>query len=246
MKKKLNKRLQQLIALVLVAAMLWQTDSLRFFSTAYAAESEIVSGSDGLDMSVEETNIAETETVEEAYVLEELTDKRTMYSKEFLLSNGLHMVTLYGEAVHYEKDGRWADIDNTLKASSTGDEGSYINTEGPLQVRFPQKLSEEKGISVTKDGKTLSFYMTGEIKNIKVNTIATSTELLNGIETQNSLPKYEIVQKQYQPSEVTAGVKKVNLTDLKQELEHKEILQEKLYSRIYSHGRSIVGKRLCI
>ena len=35
---KEKKLLQRMIALVLIAAILWQTDSMRFFSTAYAAE----------------------------------------------------------------------------------------------------------------------------------------------------------------------------------------------------------------
>ena len=34
-------------------------------------------------------------------VIAEIKEKRTEFSKEFLLANGLHMITVYPEAVHY-------------------------------------------------------------------------------------------------------------------------------------------------
>ena len=63
-------------------------------------------------LEIEETLTADTEamlrpqeTAQPAEVVAELTEKRTEYTKEFLLSNGLHMAAVYAEPVHYEKDG---------------------------------------------------------------------------------------------------------------------------------------------
>ena len=42
----------------------------------------------------------------EVAIVQEITENRSEYSKEFLLSNGLHMATVYAEPVHYEKDGK--------------------------------------------------------------------------------------------------------------------------------------------
>ena len=56
---------------------------------------------------------------EEVHIIAELTDKRTEYSKEYLLSNGLHMASVYANAVHYEEDGQWKEIDNTLRVTGT-------------------------------------------------------------------------------------------------------------------------------
>lgn len=53
------------------------------------------------------------EMTEEA-ILEELEEKRNEYSKEFLTDKGNHMAVVYAEAVHYEEDGKWKEIDNSL------------------------------------------------------------------------------------------------------------------------------------
>ena len=84
-------------------------------------------------------------------ILAEVEVKRTEYSKEFVLSNGLHMAQLYGNAVHYEEDGQWLEIDNTLKTTGLGLNGKVTNTQGPWQVSFPQIMGQGSAVSVTKD-----------------------------------------------------------------------------------------------
>ena len=93
-------------------------------------------------------------------VVEEATEKRSEYVKQYKMSNGLFMAAVYPEPVHYEKDGSWADIDNTLQLKS----GAYTNTAGIWDVRFPQQLSKNTQISIAKDGYTLSFGMAGELR----------------------------------------------------------------------------------
>ena len=93
-------------------------------------------------------------------IVEELPGKRTEYSKEFRLSNGLHMAAIYNDPVHYEENGQWKDIDNTLKLSG----GGYTNTAGVWEVSFPQQLSKNNAVTITKDGYTLSFFMTGQLR----------------------------------------------------------------------------------
>ena len=61
----------------------------------------------------------EVKDVEPASIMAEITENRTEFSKEFKLSNGQHMTVVYPEAVHYQKDGQWKDIDNTLTATGT-------------------------------------------------------------------------------------------------------------------------------
>ena len=92
---------------------------------------------------------------------EEITENRTEYIKEYKMPDGLHMAVVYPDAVHYEEDGRWLDIDNTLKATGIGANAVYTNTAGVWDVQFPQSLSAGKPVTVTKDGYTLSFFMAG-------------------------------------------------------------------------------------
>ena len=77
--------------------------------------------------------------ITEVQVLGEEISKRTEYSKDFLLSNGNHVVAVYADPIHYEKDGSWREIDNTLKVSK---EGAYINTAGDWSVVLPQSISK--------------------------------------------------------------------------------------------------------
>lgn len=112
-------------------------------------------------------NISATEQAapieaEEAYIVSEITEKRTEFSKEFQLSNGLRMAAVYADAVHYETENGWEDIDNTLVAKA---DGTYANTAGVWDVRFPSQLTKTKGITIEKDGYTLSFYMAGELNS---------------------------------------------------------------------------------
>ena len=93
-------------------------------------------------------------STEAAQIVAELPEGRTAYSKEYLMSDGLHMAIVYANAVHYEKDGVWEDIDNTLTAHL---DGTYQNTAGPWTVSLPQQSGVSSAVTIQKDGYTLSF-----------------------------------------------------------------------------------------
>ena len=109
MKKRL---LQRMIALVLVAALWWQTDSMRFFVTAFAAETQ-----ESLETNAESTEV-NSETKDEEVpitVLGEVETLRTEGEKHFRMSDGSFMAVSYGMPVHYKDDeGDWQDIDNRM------------------------------------------------------------------------------------------------------------------------------------
>ena len=155
----------------------------------------------------------------EVRILQELTDKRTEFSKEYLLSNGLHMASVYPNAVHYEEDGQWKDIDNTLLAVGTGSQAAYTNTEGLWDVRFPQELSADRGITVTKDGHSLTFYMSGQLR-------APVLEELSPITAGDP----ELTLTAAEPAQ--AQLVEMNSAEAKAEAEHPETVLDKLRSRV--------------
>ena len=69
----------------------------------------------------------------DAKILEEITEKRTEYTKQFRLSNGLNMAVVYPDAVHYDDNGQWREIDNTLTLSDS----AYVNAAGELEIALP-------------------------------------------------------------------------------------------------------------
>ena len=157
------------------------------------------------------TSSARTEDVQ---VVEEITEKRTEYTKQFRLSNGLHMAVVYPDAVHYEKNGQWKEIDNTL---TTKDDGSYSNTAGIWDVQFPRQLSSQNSIVITKDGYTLSFSLEGELKTEGTKLHAESTE--------------ETLQTSAAQS-ATAAVIAVDTDALRENIEYPETIAERNYSRL--------------
>ena len=127
----------------------------------------------GLDTTVEDdTEIYEAyapalqQNDEEATILCEVIENRTEFSKEFRMSNGFHVAAIYGDAVHYEKNGKWEEIDNTLYLEENKSGRGYRNTKGRLQFYFPEQLSENQELSISKDGYELRFQMSGELHDV--------------------------------------------------------------------------------
>ena len=126
--------------------------------------------------SVEGAEIAKPSEVEEPQIVAEIPEGRDEFQKEFRLSNGMNMISIYGSAVHYEEDGEWKEIDNTLQpVSATGEvlsgklalksAAAYTNTAGMWGVKLPATLSSSTPIEVSRDGYTLAFQFAGEIHN---------------------------------------------------------------------------------
>ena len=124
--------------------------------------------------------LQQTET-DKPVITEELVQNRTEYGKQFRLSNGLFLAVEYPEAVHFQKNGSWEEIDNTLTAK----DGSYTNTAGLWRVQLPQQISNNS-IVIEKDGYTLSFSLTGELKNTGLE-IAGSKESLTSESTAKAV-----------------------------------------------------------
>ena len=144
------KRICKLLSAVLVFALLLQMLPLQTLATNYRA---------GLSEKIDLPTISATDKVTVA-IQDEVPAKRTAFSKEYKAGGGQNMVAVYPVAVHYETPTGWEEIDNTLKLT----EGSYINTAGIWQVALPQQLTKDNRISISKDGYTLQFGMSGELR----------------------------------------------------------------------------------
>lgn len=155
---------------------------------------------------------------DDAVIVSEVTEKRTEFSKEYKLSNGLHMAVLYPEAVHYAQDGQWRDIDNTLRLSGS----CYTNTAGVWNVAFPCQLSGGSAVTVTKDGYTLSFYMAGELRGGSGSLETASMNAAVGGETFS----VQAVQT------ASAQIQEIDLSAVKAEAQHPETISDKLQSRL--------------
>ena len=71
------------------------------------------------EISVENKSIIDQGIKADSYIEKEMVEKRTENSKQFLMSDGMVMVQTYGIPIHYEENGAFKEIDNTLKLSES-------------------------------------------------------------------------------------------------------------------------------
>ena len=114
----------------------------------------------------------------DVYIVEEIIEERSEYIKQFRMSNGLQMAAVYASPVHYEENGRWEEIDNTLQLATTRSGNAYVNTAGVWQVSFPQNMTEDNGITITKDGHVFVFRMAGELLDPDLQDIIIESEII--------------------------------------------------------------------
>ena len=205
----------RLLAFLLVVALLLQifpADALALSSMDHAETAPQV---------MEEPE--ETIASENVHVLGELLEERTEFSKTYRLSNGLNMATVYPDAIHYEEDGIWKDIDNTLKLASEAGGDVYTNTAGSWEVALPKELSRNKGVEVTKGENTVRFYLAGPIHGG------------NDLAAQSAARTIESSEETYRLGALqtaSAAVEEIDLSVELEEAEHPETVLENLTSRL--------------
>ena len=215
----MKSRFSKIISLALVIAMLVQLTPMNIFAANISA-TDTAGKINGTTIT---NNTADT--YEDAYIVGEVEENRTEYTKEYILSNGLHMAAVYSEPVHFENNGVWAEIDNTLKLTATRSGSAYTNTAGDWQVSLPQNLNDETAVTLAKDGYTLSFYMSGELKNIGTEVMASmATASMEESETAT----YELSAVQAS----AASIEEVDMTEALSEIEHEDTVLENLVSTL--------------
>ena len=107
----------------------------------------------GATVSAEVLNPIASQGGSEPVIVEEDIALRGTYEKHFIMSDGSSMAVAYNEPVHYEEDGQWLEIDNTLVETKGG---RIANVKGLENVSFSQEPSQEL-VVIEKDGYTISW-----------------------------------------------------------------------------------------
>ena len=136
---------------------------LAFVFSLYLVPTEVLAAEVGSQSAVQAEIDTETAAEENPEIVTELAEGRGRFQKEYLLSNGQRMLAVYPTAVHYEEDGEWKEIDNTLRREQRGSEDVYRNAAGAWDVTLPASLDGGSAVELTKDEGTLRFYFTGEL-----------------------------------------------------------------------------------
>ena len=106
----------------------------------------------------------EADEVEEAAIVAEDLDKRDTYQKEFKLEDNTRLLVMYPEAVHYEENGKWEEIDNSLIAAQNADGiAVYTNRANAVNMELPQLFSADQPISLKYEDYEISFALEGAL-----------------------------------------------------------------------------------
>ncbi len=137
---------------------------------------------------------------EEAEIVAEIVENRDEFSKEYLLDNGQQLLMVYPTAVHYEEDGNWMEIDNTLKAELVDGVQMYSNTSGEWDVKLPQEISKDNAVHITKGENSLSFSFAGQLsKETELKKAVQSSGLTLApslsLEAEQSLEAEKVIEK---------------------------------------------------
>lgn len=82
------------------------------------------------------------QTDSEAEILYEITEKRDANTKHFAMSDGTIKACVYPETVHYKKDGKYLDIDNTLVETVVDGKTYHQNNANSFKAKFPTNSQE--------------------------------------------------------------------------------------------------------
>lgn len=164
-----------------------------------------------------------------ATIVGENTDGRSQFSKEYIMSNGLRMAVVYPEAVHYNDNGIWKEIDNTLKTVGYGNNATLTNTAGAWKVSFPALLSNDKQISVSKDGYTLRFAMGGELRT-NTDGVMTAGLSFEWDQISDLISKAQLLIEE--ASNARATIEELDLSALRDSMEYPETFIATLFSKL--------------
>ena len=215
------KNFMRILSMVLIICMLCNMLPMQIFATGNTATAE----QQALMAVNPESKSITTQ------IIGEVTEKRTEYSKEFLLSDGSMVAAVYADPIHYEEDGTWQEIDNTLKVNK---EGTYINTAGDWSVVLPQSISKTAPVIVSRDGYTLSFTMSGELRNQGKLEVA-AVQAIGETTTMTVDGKAQTFR--VESAQTVAGqVQKIDTSAAKAAAQHPEVVLDKNASQLQYSG----------
>ena len=77
--------------------------------------------------------------------------------KHYDLGGGRHQMVIYPEPVHYQKDGKWEEIDNRLREAEEKGRRVWRNGESPLSVELARYADDGALVRLESEGQGLSW-----------------------------------------------------------------------------------------
>ncbi|MFA7144666.1 MAG: DNRLRE domain-containing protein, partial [Candidatus Izemoplasmatales bacterium] len=155
----LNQRIKRVVAFILVVCFIGSscipakrvvaTTNYELIDNSETEDSKSESALTSIDESIVYPTTEDADfDITSVAIKSEVTNLRTATTKTFLKTDGTFVVAIYGETVHYEKDGKFYNIDNRLAYNDLTD--SYRNKANTFSVDFPKTIMDGKSISLVQ------------------------------------------------------------------------------------------------
>ncbi|QVK19273.1 hypothetical protein KHQ81_06130 [Mycoplasmatota bacterium] len=119
-------------------------------------------------------------------ILYEVNSERKKNGKVFRKDDGTYEFVAYKDAVHYQENGVWKEIDNSLQDDETGNYKK--NKKNSFNIKFPKKIKENKSITLNNNGVKLKFNILG-IKGSDLEVVELGVEEKNHYTKLNNSSK---------------------------------------------------------
>ena len=160
----MKAKLKQLISSLLVAALLLQMAPFEALAADSAATADPPVVSSEPDESTEaaqpdgEFSYDDDASPPETYIEGEVMEARDEYEKHYRLTDGSFLAAQFQVPVHYEADGSWEDIDNTLDSVALYDGTEvYQTVNGDHVQSFASTLADGTVLSVADGEQSLTM-----------------------------------------------------------------------------------------
>ncbi len=146
-------RFLRIIAFVLAFVMVLELGATQ----VYATDMEYIEDTRTIPLP-EITAPEPVEEIPQVYIDGEVTELRSEYEKHYRLTDGSYMAVQYPVAVHYEEDGQWVDIDNTLEATTMfSGETVYQAVNGDSVQAFAATLTDGTIMTMAQGDRVLAM-----------------------------------------------------------------------------------------
>lgn len=142
-----RKSLTKVLSIIL--ATLFVIEILPF--TVFAAELETYNHA--LEVQTETTDVVESP------IAFEVTEEREENIKVYQREDGTFSAFTSAVPIHYEENGEWKDIDNTLIEKEVDNKTVLINKDNSYQVEFPEQLTSDAEIKLDNGEAEIAFSM---------------------------------------------------------------------------------------
>ena len=122
-------------------------------------------------------------------IVREVTELREESVKHFLCEDGSYIAATYSQPVHYQVNGSWVEIDNSLQLSgkviSAAGEPTYTPKAADTAVSIPRSFTGGQQITAENKGHTISFGVASQNPNValeKSASVVTADALPSAVE----------------------------------------------------------------